>query len=120
MTTISKDKQYRTRDGREVRIYSTDGSPGWPVHGAYRNIAGEWQVEAWTANGTVFLDRTNNGDLIEVKPRVKGWVNLCRFSDELWPVGRIFASKKEADDYRGRASIFGACIPVDFEEGEGL
>lgn len=31
---IDKNKQYRTRDGREVRIYATDGDPIVPIHKA--------------------------------------------------------------------------------------
>ena len=31
---IDKNKQYRTRDGREVRIYATDGYGHYPVHDA--------------------------------------------------------------------------------------
>jgi hypothetical protein len=31
---ISMDKQYRTRDGREVRIYAVDGGGKYPIHGA--------------------------------------------------------------------------------------
>ena len=29
---INKNKTYRTRDGREVRIYATDGELPLPVH----------------------------------------------------------------------------------------
>lgn len=114
MTTISKDKQYRTRDGREVRIYSTDGSPVWPVHGAYRNIAGEWQVEAWTANGTVLLDRTNNGDLIEVKPRfrIERWVNV--YSD----CTHYYSTRVQAIAHRMPCCLATKRIIIEGTEGE--
>ena len=34
---IDMKKKYRTKDGREVRIYATDGVGHYPVHGAVNN-----------------------------------------------------------------------------------
>ena len=77
---ISKDKQYRTRDGREVRIYATDGGGRYPVQGAFFNEEGLWVIRAWTKHGNVhggFLC-DNPYDLIEVRPRIKRtvWLNV--------------------------------------------
>ena len=33
--TMSMDKKYRTRDGKEVRIYAVDGCGDYPIHGSY-------------------------------------------------------------------------------------
>ena len=44
---IDITKKYRTRDGREVRIYATDGADPYPVHGAIKNSDGEWCGSAW-------------------------------------------------------------------------
>jgi len=35
MTKIEMGKQYRTRDGKEVRIYATDAKGDQAIHGAY-------------------------------------------------------------------------------------
>lgn len=43
---ISKDKKYRTRDGRDVRIYAVDGGCGHTVHGAYFS-RGQWLLSGW-------------------------------------------------------------------------
>ena len=49
---IDKNKQYRTRDGREVRIYATDGCNGHRVHGAiYEGKASGWAHRAWFKDG---------------------------------------------------------------------
>ena len=50
---IDKSKQYRTRDGRAVRIYAVDGGGDWPVHGAYMH-GDTWRIISWTAEGSVF------------------------------------------------------------------
>jgi hypothetical protein len=113
---ISKDKQYRTRDGREVRIYATDGGGSWPVHGAILEQRG-WVYAIWSEDGVCQYDR--RCDLIEVKPRHKRtvWLNVYE--------ANAYTIHDSAEDARLRQSqIYDriACIKVDldFEEGEGL
>jgi hypothetical protein len=115
---ISKDKQYRTRDGREVRIYATDGHPSEPVHGAFQDYSCAWNSSMWNHDGTSVYGK-GDADLIEVKPRHKRtvWVTV-------WSNGYTETSSKP--EWRngplgcGQEPI--ACIKVDldFEEGEGL
>jgi hypothetical protein len=112
---IDIKKTYRTRDGREVRIYSTDTEGAKKtVHGAIKEKDG-WYMLAWSKNGIVSnVDR--NLDLIEVRPRHKRtvWVNVYR--DDL----DAYISREQAEDEQDTDRI--ACIKVDldFEEGEGL
>jgi hypothetical protein len=71
---IDKNKTYRTRDGREVRIYATDGQSQFPIHGAI-NINGEWLMHLWNANGGYKIDhREHSFDLIEVVPLIERWL----------------------------------------------
>ena len=63
---ISMDKQYRTRDGREVRIYAVDGQKPFSVHGAMLND-GQWAPNEWYDDGTIYRDHESNADLIECK-----------------------------------------------------
>lgn len=112
---ISKDKTYRTRDGREVRIYATDGAGAWPVHGAVK-LGHQWFMREWTEHGMSTLQErcVTDFDLFEVKPRHKRtvWINVHDFHCFVW------SSKEHADTQGGRI----ACIKIDldFEEGEGL
>jgi len=64
---IDKDKSYKTRDGKEVRIYATDGSEGAPIHGAIEVESNAWWLVAWLKSGH-FLGQDNmcEHDLIEV------------------------------------------------------
>lgn len=114
---IDKNKQYRTRDGREVRIYATDGIGSYPVHGACRGREG-WTPEKWTAGGLFFYDGSRkDGDLVEVKPRIQRefWLNVYRDS-----LSTRYDSKEHAD--RGATIERLACVKIiiDCEEGEGL
>jgi hypothetical protein len=70
---ISKDKQYKTRQGQEVRIYSIDGYGFFPIHGAFLNDNG-WVVCNWGEDGMIYASREAALDLIEIVPKVKVWI----------------------------------------------
>lgn len=115
---IEMGKTYKTRDGREVRIYAVDGGGLYPVHGAVLHD-GEWNPESWSVDGR--WDRLNqrdgnSNDLIEVRPRIvrEVWVNV-------YPGGlRGYTSREEADDRRSADRIACVRLTIDCEEGEGL
>ena len=117
---ININKKYRTRDGREVRIYATDGGGRNPVHGSIKEEDG-WIFQVWPKSGRYFEDDDEDYriDLIEVRPRHKQTVWLT-----VWSNNYIKASNKP--EWRNGPLGCGeepvACIKVklDFEEGEGL
>jgi hypothetical protein len=115
---IDPKKQYRTRDGEEVRIYAVDGDEEMPIHGAILTEHG-WKVNSWGRDGKWCPNSTYGVDLIEVKPRIKRevWVNVY----PAWLQSDVmYQSKKAADD--GAAPDRIACVKlvIDCEEGEGL
>jgi hypothetical protein len=117
---IDKNKTYRTRDGREVRIYATDGIMPTPIHGAIKSsYATEWHLHKWYEDGRTERNTLafNMYDLIEVRPRHKRtvWVNVYGRPDDV----TAYNDKWKADQ---SVSPRIACIKVelDFEEGEGL
>jgi hypothetical protein len=115
---IDPKKTYRTRDGREVRIYAVDCGSDYPVHGALREDT-YWEVLCWTASGHVIRDGIlRDADLIEVKPRIKRevWVNVHR--DGCLSAWR---HKPEPNEF-GPDDDRIACVKltIDCEEGEGL
>ena len=114
---IDKNRTYRTRDGREVRIYATDGQEDWPIHGATLQSFG-WSSDCWTKDGSTLTNMPHAHDLIEVRPRHKRtvWLNVYRDDWDAYTA----ASKEDADENASDDRI--ACIKVelDFAEGEGL
>jgi hypothetical protein len=117
MSKIEMGRVYRTRDGREVRIYAVDGDGECPIHGAVKNPTG-WHPMIWYSDGRFTNTKVSEfgPDLIEVRPRIKRevWVNVYRD-----PRGGYHESKYEADRYGGNRI---ACVKlvVDCEEGAGL
>lgn len=77
MSKIDINKKYRTRDGREVRIYATDLPGDYPIHGSIKNDAVEeiWELEEWAENGKAVIDHKgeHNFDLICVDDILKLW-----------------------------------------------
>ena len=110
---IDINKKYRTRDGREVRIYATDGEGAFPIQGAVFFGKG-WRMRQWMKDGSSTINTGDSDtDLIEVRPRHKRTVWL-----HVWNGGAVCATEEEYYVPAGRI----ACIKVelDFEEGEGL
>lgn len=113
---IDITKTYKTRDGREVRIYATDGTGAYPVHGAIKKN-GEWFLGGWTANGAAFLDHEQcRDDLIEVKPRIKEelWMNIY---EDSW---HTYRTKERANECANDTRLACVKIYIDCDEGDGL
>ena len=112
---IDKNKTYRTRDGREVRIYATDGYPSLTVHGAIK-LEDCWEIVAWRSDGRLGGYAESDSDLIEVKPRIKRevWMNV-------YPgYQHSFSSKHDAECGKHPTRIACVRLTIDCEEGEGL
>jgi len=114
---IDPKKQYRTRDGREVRIYAVDGGvAGNGVHGAIRDKDGVWYAYQWYPHGGYLSGIGDPRDLVEVKPRIKlkMWVNI-------YPgYKHSFSSKHDAECGKHPNRIACVEIDIDVEEGHGL
>ena len=114
---IDPKKTYRTRDGREVRIYAVDGGGEVPVHGAIKN-RDCWTPTVWLPDGRWALSGGKLGqDLIEVSPRIKRevWVNVYRDNK-----CGAYTSREMADACCAMDRIACVKLVIDCEEGEGL
>lgn len=113
---ISKDRVYRTRDGREVRVYATDGAGLFNVHGAIKERCG-WSPTMWANDGYWIQNRPTepgNNDLIEVKPRIKLTVWLTIYDDY-----SVMTSMQKPTKFN-RFAVACKEVPIDCEHGEGL
>lgn len=109
---VVKDKQYRTENGFEARIYATDGCGLTAVHGAYKRM-GKWIACQWHIDGT--HPSIGPLNLIEVKPRIKReyWANI-------YDIGISHHYTKEQADMHSNRRIACVKVEIDCEEGEGL
>jgi hypothetical protein len=111
---ISKDKQYRTRDGREVRIYATDGFGDATIHGAVKR-QDDWDCICWTKDGACIFNPSWN--LIEVKPRIQRTVWLNVYPDKNGDYSQL---RNLADALATTDRLACVKVEIDCEEGEGL
>jgi len=114
---IELGKQYKTRDGREVRIYAVDGGGEFPVHGAIKKPGDIWDSMCWGVNGEWFsVADMDCYDLVEVKPRIQRevWVNVYPHMVAIW------ARREDAEEAGGDDRIACVKLVIDCEEGEGL
>ena len=119
---IDIKKQYRTREGQEVRIYAVDGDEDMPIHGAILTKHG-WKVNSWARDGKWCPNMSDKIDLIEVKPRIKRevWVNV--YEGEQQAMSWLFINRNLADSAAAsckEARIACVRLTIDCEEGEGL
>ena len=109
---IDMNKNYETKDGREVRVLCVDAGGEKPVIALISDVLGRHYL-----NGRYCDTYESASDLVEVKPRIKRtiWVNV--YPDT---VGNNYESKESADDSRGSNRIACVKLEIDCEEGEGL
>ena len=116
---IDPKKTYRTRDGREVRIYAVDGAGADPIHGAIFTPEG-WEGCSWMQNGRWMRAKECSKDLIEVRPRIQRevWVNVYDDGHVSLP----YKTQQIANAWAGGSATRIACVKlvIDCEEGEGL
>jgi len=64
MKKIEVGKAYKTRDGREVRIYAVDGLGADAIHGAL--LAGEryWIPYSWDSDGSFLGSEPCDADIV--------------------------------------------------------
>ena len=116
---IDINKKYRTRDGRKVRIYATDGAMPRPIHGAVKSSYDPtWHSFQWHEDGRLVHNilAVDLSDLIEVRPRHKRTVWLNVYHDPTFS----HETRNDADENAGPNRIACIKIDLDFEEGEGL
>ena len=116
---IELGKQYKTRDGREVRIYAVDEGGEFPVHGAIKKSGDIWDSMCWGVNGEWFsVADIDCYDLIGVKPRIQRevWVNVYhnKVNDQ------CYINSQTADEQALPNRIACVKVVIDCDEGEGL
>jgi len=112
---IDINKKYRTRDGREVRIYATDGAMPRPIHGAVKSsYDSTWHSFQWHEDGRLVHNilAVDLSDLIEVRPRHKRTVwlhvwDLCsRLESAADRIEKLEAALREIEDCAMSGSFF--------------
>jgi len=111
---IEMGKTYRTRDGREVRIYAVDVGPSRSVHGTVKMANEEWEAYSWKSDGTYFMCPGAIVDLIEVRQKITRTYWLAHYPDGITLYEQLYKPVDTA------AIAITGPHEVTFTEGEGL
>lgn len=107
-------KKYKTRDGRDVRIYAVDGDSEFPVHGAIQGPR-DWWLIRWSADGRFSGHTPNPSDLVEIKPKITRWI----VAHDMTGFATLEEARIAAERYVASGSSV-AVVPVTFRPGDGL
>ena len=91
--SIEIDREYTTRDGREVKLYEVDCPGRWPVRGRVKS-GNEWDSLVWLADGRKFIVRGDEHHLDLILRKVEAAKPLvCEIGDYLGDGVCEFADK---------------------------
>lgn len=112
MNEIDISKKYKTVDGREVRFLGKINDKKYPIIGVIINEDDE-RLTAWTTRGEVMAGCPTPHDLVPVKEKKYGWINIYPNTSASVQLV-IFSSKEEADEYSSPSRV--DCIYVEWEQ----
>ena len=116
--SLDLSKPLQTRDGREARIYASDGGGEFPVHGAVKNFE-VWRGASWTIAGKYFdrEDGRSVNDLVNVPAKML----KRRLYVSTWGEDGYFCAINERLTKSGFAYELTALnFPIDIEIPEGF
>lgn len=83
---LEAGKEYKTRDGRNARVYAVDGTVPYVIHGAVKKSDGEWMAAVWRENGHVGSEVSH--DPSDIMPP----------ANEFWVMnGIVFQTKEDVE-----------------------
>lgn len=115
---ISMDKEYRTRNGDAVEVLKIGiNHDKYPVAVVVTMDDGSQILRSRTSTGRVVCGVQSEGDLIEVKPRIKKNLRVNIYSDGAFA---CHPNKEIADSQAVDNRIACVKVEIDCEHGEGL
>ena len=105
---IEMNKEYRTRDGRAVRILCIDcqsGKADYPVVGLIREPNGLETIGRWGADGSFQSARAYPQDLVPVPVKHDGWLVIQAIEGN-----RIFSKKELAEVFVKDSGCWGKIV----------
>lgn len=116
---IDINKKYKTRSGKDVRIYSVDAGGDYPVHGSYYSTRyGEWSATSWTAEGLYGKSGSHPLHLVEVKKtrKVEGWRKIVIFHNKaIQTEAQYHPTKEKFEGYYRDCTLIGDWQHIEYE-----
>lgn len=120
MNPIDWTKPVRTKGGKAVEIYCTDGVGLYPIRGRINPRQPDEAHSSWTINGELLTGIcSDSSDLENIPERIKRtvWINVYDHSFGTW---KSAERAKENRDANTVECIGCVKVELDFIKGEGL
>lgn len=103
-----------TRDGRNVRIISTNAKGKYPIVALVENFSGNEMPISYTKDGEYRVGDKSGGDLFFATEKYERWINLYKDGDIVYASMDTFNTKKEAEV--ASCSTCVATVKIEWEE----
>jgi hypothetical protein len=115
---ISMDKKYKTRDGREVKILTTERKDDYPVVGLIVEDSGIETVRSWPLSGVYSEEHECLADLVETKITldIEGYFNIYKNDDFSFHRNKARAINAS---YNRKDLLARKKVKIEIEIGEG-
>ena len=108
-----------TRDGRNVKIISTDmNCKNYPIV-ALVQICDKYyteKVNTYTEDGELDIERPYSDDLFFAPEKHEGWINVYRNNDSHTYAGAVYDSKEDAEKRKIIDENYVTTIKIEWEE----
>ena len=108
-----------TRDGRNVKIISTDmNCKNYPIV-ALVQISDKYyteKVNIYTEDGELDIERPYSDDLFFASEKHEGWINVYRNNDSHTYAGAVYDSKEDAEKRKIIDENYVTTIKIEWEE----
>lgn len=111
------DRKVITRDGRPVRIISTDKLGAIHVIASFPHTDNNSElIFSYTADGKICgSNKEHYSDLMFAPTKKKGWVNLFKINSTI-TTGEVYNTEEEAKSAVVGSSIYISTVKVEWEE----
>ena len=108
-----------TRDGRNVKIISTDmNCKNYPIV-ALVQICDKYyteKVNTYTEDGELDIERPYSDDLFFAPEKHEGWINVYRNNDSHTYAGAVYDSKEDAEKRKIIDENYVTTIKIEWEQ----
>lgn len=112
--TLDLNKPIKTRDGRDVRIICTDRKSKYFTIVALITNQYKEDYFSYTKDGEFYYGEENSRDLVNVKEKKTGWVNIYKLDNKQCLIGTIYKTKDEAKFHEDDRII--DTVKIEWEE----
>ena len=108
-----------TRDGRKVRIVSTNmRCANYPIVALVERCDNTEEINTYTENGEFEVSNLSKYDLFFAPEKHEGWVNIYKSKYDGYDLSQVYQRKEDAENekYINDSDVYITTIKIEWEE----